>query len=100
MKITAEKMPVWAKVFKGKKGKYTRYSTIITDGQDADRKSMFVKLGGKSKIFDKFPKTDGKFFIEIKDGYLACDSYEKGKETVTIPVIVLLNATVLDDDDE
>ena len=95
---------LFANKYQNKEGQtITRCSINLAEtGRDGNTKSRFyldVRFAG-----DKAPtkeqvrkmKDDIMYQIDIKDGFLACKSYQKNGETIVKPELVILECEIID----
>ena len=101
MKITG-KIYVFANKKEDREGNiHTRLVTNVTDGREDSQTRLYIDVRLRGDNFKKGAESKFKentlYEIDVKDGFLACRSYENqdGFE-VKVPVLVILDAKVTD----
>lgn len=101
MKITG-KIYVFANKREDREGNiHTRLVTNVTDGSEDNQTRLYIDVRLRGDNFKKGAESKFKentlYEIDVKDGFLACRSYENedGFE-VKVPVLVILDAKVTD----
>ena len=90
-------MSIYGNTFTGKKKKkYVSWSATVGKKNDAGEFDNYYFRVRFAKDANE-PQTDGLHQIDIQSGFFSLETYTKGKEEVTVPVIVIVEDEVLDD---
>lgn len=90
-------MSVYGNTFTGrKKKKYVSWSATVGKKNDEGEFDNYYFRVRFAKDANE-PETDGLHQIDIQSGFFSLETYTKGKEEVTVPVIVIVEDEVLDD---
>ena len=91
-------MSVYGNTFTGrKKKKYVSWSaTVGKKNDDGEFDNYYFRVRFAKDANE--PETDGLHQIDIQSGFFSLETYTKGKEEVTVPVIVIVEDEVLDDE--
>ena len=91
-------MSVYGNTFTGrKKKKYVSWSATVGKKNDAGEFDNYYFRVRFAKDANE-PQTDGLHQIDIQSGFFSLETYTKGKEEITVPVIVIVEDEVLDDE--
>lgn len=91
-------MSIYGNTFTGrKKKKYVSWSATVGKKNDAGEFDNYYFRVRFAKDANE-PQTDGLHQIDIQSGFFSLETYTKGKEEVTVPVIVIVEDEVLDDE--
>lgn len=91
-------MSVYGNTFTGrKKKKYVSWSATVGKKNDEGEFDNYYFRVRFAKDANE-PKTDGLHQIDIQSGFFSLETYTKGKEEVTVPVIVIVEDEVLDEE--
>ena len=90
-------MSVYGNTFTGrKKKKYVSWSaTVGKKNDDGEFDNYYFRVRFAKDANE--PETDGLHQIDIQSGFFSLETYTKGKEEVTVPVIVIVEDEVLDE---
>ena len=90
-------MSVYGNTFTGrKKKKYVSWSATVGKKNDEGEFDNYYFRVRFAKDANE-PETDGLHQIDIQSGFFSLETYTKGKEEVTVPVIVIVEDEVLDE---
>lgn len=94
---------VWGNEFETKKGDtYIAASISLShENDDGDYDHFYIKVrfvDEAKELRDEL--VEGENHIAIENAFLSCESYKRKKMTVTVPVLVVTAAELLDDDEE
>ena len=88
-------MSVYGNEFDGKKSSYISWSASIgKKDKDGEYENYYLKVRFASDAEE--PETDGLHQIDITNAFLSLESYDRGKQHVVVPVLVILENTVID----
>ena len=88
-------MSVYGTEFDGKKSSYISWSASIgKKDKDGEYENYYLKVRFASDAEE--PETDGLHQIDITNAFLSLESYGRGKQHVVVPVLVILENTVID----
>lgn len=90
-------MSIYGNTFTGrKKKKYVSWSaTVGKKNDDGEFDNYYFRVRFAKDANE--PETDGLHQIDIQSGFFSLETYTKGKEEVTVPVIVIVEDEVLDE---
>lgn len=90
-------MSIYGNTFTGKKKKkYVSWSATVGKKNDAGEFDNYYFRVRFAKDANE-PQTDGLHQIDIQSGFFSLETYTKGKEEVSVPVIVIVEDEVLDE---
>ena len=89
-------MSIYGNEFEGRKGKsYVSWScSIAKKGDDEEYEHYYLKVRFAGKAEE--PETDGLHQIDVANAFFSLESYDKGKQHIVVPVLVILENTVID----